>query len=151
MMEMGSCLGRWRGVSGEAQVRVFVQQQGCRHWVGHSHVGAGNGADQRSGVLHPGARVPIPHDLRKDDEGRGSRAQAGGDIAPSSLGGALRPRQDRGEEGLAAGVHGGQHGHGGRLALVRQRELLAVGLRGEVQGHLATLRWRGHLSLQLWR
>ena len=65
----GFLLGEMAGISGEAQVGVFVQQEGGGHRVGHAHIGARNGADECSGVLHPGTGVPVPHNLREDDKG----------------------------------------------------------------------------------
>lgn len=52
----------------------------------------------------------------------------------------LGPRQDGGEQGLAAGVLRVNTGMGRRACAGWQWELLSVGLGGEVEGHLAALK-----------
>ena len=142
-------LGKVVGVPAEAHAGVLAEQQRGGHGVGNADVGAWNGADE-SGVLHPGALLSVPQELGEDDEGRGG-AETRGDAAARALGRTLGLGQDRGEKCFAAGVHRREDGHRRGFALAGWRQLLAIGLGGEIERHLAAL-WGGdHLTLQLRR
>lgn len=56
--EMGSCLGRWRGLGSPGWGLCSAGGRRALDWP-RPHIGAWNGADECSGVLHPGTGSPF--------------------------------------------------------------------------------------------